>query len=69
VFISLDADTLVKPGYTAVIMNHFGAAGGGAAVIPFGHLPAEGERHNRAIERMSSFCVVMLPACLCRFSL
>ena len=44
VIISLDADTLVSPGYTAAIMKHFRAAAAGGAVIPFAHRPAEDER-------------------------
>lgn len=53
--ISLDADTLVQPGYADSIMNHFRTATGGGAVIPFEHLPADGERENRAIERYELF--------------
>lgn len=53
--ISLDADTLVKPGYAGAIMTHFRTTAGGGAVIPFEHLPAEGERENRAIERYELF--------------
>jgi len=55
VIISLDADTLVTPGYTAAIMNHFRTVSAGGAVIPFAHLPAEGDRENRAIERYELF--------------
>jgi len=55
VIISLDADTLVKPGYAGTIMNHFRGATAGGAVISFEHLPAEGERENRAIERYELF--------------
>lgn len=55
VIISLDADTLVKPGYAGAIMKHFRTAAGGGAVIPFEHLPADGERENRAIERYELF--------------
>lgn len=55
VIISLDADTLVKPGYAGAIMTHFRTTAGGGAVIPFEHLPAEGERENRAIERYELF--------------
>jgi len=55
VIISLDADTLVKPGYARAIMNHFQQATAGGAVIPFAHLPAELERENLAIERYELF--------------
>jgi hypothetical protein len=55
VIISLDADTVVSPGYSGAIMNHFRTATAGGAVIPFEHLPAAGERENRAIERYELF--------------
>jgi len=55
VIISLDADTVVSPGYSGAIMNHFRTAAAGGAVIPFEHLPATGERENRAIERYELF--------------
>lgn len=53
--VSLDADTVVKAGYAGAIINHFRAAAAGGAVIPFEHLPAEGEREGRAIERYELF--------------
>jgi hypothetical protein len=53
--ISLDADTLVQPGYADAIINHFRSAVGGGAVIPFEHIPAEGERAGWAIERYELF--------------
>lgn len=53
--ISLDADTLVKPGYAGAIINHFRTAASGGAVIPFAHLPGIGELENRAIERYELF--------------
>lgn len=53
--ISLDADTLVRPGYAGAIVKHFSAAVAGGAVIPFAHQPASGEPENRAIERYELF--------------
>jgi hypothetical protein len=55
VMISLDADTLVQPGYAGAIVNHFRAAAAGGAVIPFAHLPGTGHPENRAIERYELF--------------
>jgi len=55
VIISLDADTVVSPGYSGAIINHFRTAAAGGAVIPFEHLPATGEREKRAIERYELF--------------
>lgn len=55
VIISLDADTLVKPGYAGAIMAHFSSSVAGGAVIPFEHLQADGERESRAIERYELF--------------
>lgn len=55
VIISLDADTVVVPGYAGAIMNHFRGATAGGAIIPFEHLSAEGERESRAIERYELF--------------
>jgi hypothetical protein len=55
VMISLDADTLVKPGYAGAIMNHFRTAAAGGAVIPFEHLQATGKPESRAIERYELF--------------
>jgi hypothetical protein len=55
VLISLDADTLVKPGYSGAVISHFRSASAGGAVIPFEHLSAEGDRENRAIERYELF--------------
>lgn len=55
VIISLDADTVVRPGYAGAIMDHFRSASAGGAVIDFEHLPAEGEMEKRAIERYELF--------------
>lgn len=55
VIISLDADTLVFPGYAGAIMKHFTRAAAGGAVIPFAHRPAESELANNAIERYELF--------------
>jgi len=55
VIISLDADTIVKPGYAGAIMSHFRRATAGGAVIPFEHLSAEGALESRAIERYELF--------------
>lgn len=54
-FISLDADTLVSPGYAGAIMRHFAGTAAGGAVIPFRHRPAASEQENRAIERYELF--------------
>jgi hypothetical protein len=55
VIISLDADTLVSPGYSGAIVTHFRSASAGGAVVPFTHLPATGEQENLAIERYELF--------------
>ena len=55
VMISLDADTLVQPGYGGAIMHHFRSAAAGGAVIPFEHLQATGKPESRAIERYELF--------------
>lgn len=55
VIISLDADTLVKPGYAGAVMAHFSSPSAGGAVIPFAHLPAAGAKENLAIERYELF--------------
>jgi hypothetical protein len=55
VIVSLDADTLVQPGYSGAIMNHFRTNAAGGAVIPFRHRPGTGTAENRAIERYELF--------------
>lgn len=55
IIISLDADTLVKPGYAAAVVNHFRSSSKGGAVIHFEHLPAKSEVEERAIERYELF--------------
>ena len=55
VIVSLDADTLVQPGYGGAIMHHFRTAAAGGAVIPFEHLQATGKPESRAIERYELF--------------
>jgi len=55
VIVSLDADTLVQPGYSGAIMHHFRTAAAGGAVIPFQHLQATGKPESRAIERYELF--------------
>jgi len=55
IIISLDADTLVSPGYAGTIVNHFRSAAAGGAIIPFVHRPAEDERANAAIIRYELF--------------
>jgi hypothetical protein len=55
VMVSLDADTLVSPGYAGSIRKHFRSATAGGAVIPFVHRRGEGERENAAIERYELF--------------
>ena len=53
--VSLDADTLVEPGYAGAIRSHFAAAKTGGAVIPFAHRPGDDEAKERAIERYELF--------------
>ena len=53
--VSLDADTLVEPGYAGAIRNHFAVATAGGAVIPFAHRPGNDEPEERAIERYELF--------------
>ncbi len=53
--VSLDADTVVEPGYAGAILDHFRRTSAGGAVIPFRHLPAKGEKESRAIERYELF--------------
>jgi hypothetical protein len=53
--VSLDADTLVEPGYAGAIQNHFAVATAGGAVIPFAHRPGGDEPEERAIERYELF--------------
>ena len=55
VLISLDADTLVQPGYSGAIVNHFRTAAAGGAVIPFEHRSGAAMAENRAIERYELF--------------
>jgi len=55
VIISLDADTLVRPGYAGTVLAHFRSTCAGGAVIPFAHLPAAGATENLAIERYELF--------------
>lgn len=53
--ISLDADTLVEPGYAGAIRRHFDGVKAGGAVIPFAHRPAADAEQERAIERYELF--------------
>ncbi len=53
--VSLDADTLVEPGYAGAIRRHFEGASAGGAVIPFAHRPAGEAEQERAIERYELF--------------
>ncbi len=53
--VSLDADTLVEPGYANAIQSHFAAAKAGGAVIPFAHRHGGDELEERAIERYELF--------------
>lgn len=53
--ISLDADTIVRPGYAAAVIDHFRSASQGGGVIPFAHLPAGDAAGERAIERYELF--------------
>lgn len=53
--VSLDADTVVSPGYSAALVEHFNKSSEGGAVIPFKHLPAMTDTENRAIERYELF--------------
>lgn len=55
VIISLDADTLVSPGYAGAIMSHFRSAAAGGAIIPFVHRQAESKPANDAIVRYELF--------------
>ena len=49
--ISLDADTLVEPGYLDAITTHFRKTGADAAVIPFRHQPADSAAAQKAIDQ------------------
>ncbi|HZV83118.1 MAG TPA: hypothetical protein VFF53_13220 [Geobacteraceae bacterium] len=53
--ISLDADTLVEPGYAGSLVDHFRTAAAGGAVIPFAHQSAETDREESAIVRYELF--------------
>jgi hypothetical protein len=53
--ISLDADTLVAPGYAGALVSHFAAAGCGGAVIPYSHRAGSSDAENSAIERYELF--------------
>lgn len=53
--VSLDADTLVEPGYAAAVTRHFSSSDAGGAVIPFAHQVSPDERENRAIVRYELF--------------
>jgi len=55
VLVSLDADTLVEPGYAGALMAHFRTASAGGAVIPFAHRTGETEREDSAITRYELF--------------
>ncbi|MDX9710197.1 MAG: hypothetical protein RBT64_11640 [Trichloromonas sp.] len=49
--VSLDADTLVRPGYLPALFRHFANARAGGAVLPFAHQPGRDAAEERAIER------------------
>ena len=53
--ISLDADTLVRPDYFPVIVNHFRTAKVGGAVIPFCHRAGDTRQQDRAIRKYELF--------------
>jgi hypothetical protein len=55
VLISLDADTLVEPGYARAVVNHFQSAVAGGAVIPYVHQPGASPREDEAIIRYELF--------------
>jgi hypothetical protein len=55
VLVSLDADTLVEPGYARAIVTHFRSAVSGGAVIPFAHQQADTSREEEAIVRYELF--------------
>lgn len=50
-FVSLDADTLVRPDYLAALVAHFQGEVPGGAVIPFRHHPGATPAQNEAITR------------------
>jgi len=49
-FISLDADTLVRPDYLSALIRHFQDAKVSGAVIPFCHQPGSTPEEDRAIK-------------------
>ena len=53
--ISLDADTIVEPGYAGAIIRHFSNTPSGGAVIPYVHRQGSSEAENSAIERYELF--------------
>lgn len=55
VLISLDADTLVEPGYARTILDHFHSAVAGGAVIPYVHRRGASPREDEAIIRYELF--------------
>ncbi|WP_291316216.1 hypothetical protein [Desulfuromonas sp.] len=48
---SLDADTLVGPGYLPALAAHFARSGAGGAVLPFCHQPGGSAGQQAAIDR------------------
>ena len=54
-FISLDADTLVRPDYLSALIRHFQDAKVSGAVIPFCHQPGSTPAEDRAIKRYELF--------------
>ncbi|MBM4332829.1 MAG: hypothetical protein FJ117_16720 [Deltaproteobacteria bacterium] len=54
-FISLDADTLVRPDYLKALIRHFRGAEASGAVIPFCHQPGSTTEEDRAIKRYELF--------------
>jgi hypothetical protein len=54
-FISLDADTLVRPDYLSALIRHFQDAKVSGAVIPFCHQPGSTPEEDRAIKRYELF--------------
>ncbi len=53
--VSLDADTLVEPGYLPAIVRHFLAATAGGAIVPFRHQQGETAAEQAAVTRYELF--------------
>jgi len=55
IMISLDADTIIEPGYAGAILDHFANSPDGGAVIPFRHRDGATEQETRYIRRYEQF--------------